>query len=611
MEQRRGISWGAIAFVIAVLMAVTMPLLPRTAWITYSQWRILTGYRWPSSLKTEHPPALDDYTEQVATALSNRPGEDNIKDSSPLVMRLRQLLARFGDRPALYAHILRSMAVNQVRLTRPEIEELRPKPARSANSGFDTTPPKIDEQVSAPADLALFEEIAVRGAALDPNNAYFPLLHAAVAYATNRDSEAVHWLAQAARSSHYDDYAMDEARCRTAALVSRNGEISMVTRTVIDESLYCPEYNLIRTAARATVVRAVHLESAGHIDDGLHLRQTLVRIGAMMRGSSCGTQLGISLTSLATLRPSGVPALSDHETGNTAERSRREADRYIVYLKHIGYPEEAQWFVAERAAGQEIIAIQQAIFAKDLLLGPILRLPGFYYFSLVLLLGVFWTLVLGMLATWFIWRQPVGEMVGLSAEVRDGLIMAILGPALVGIGLWLDSANNAVGNLDNRLYFWFTYSPIILLITLIPAVRLRKRRETWRHCIPPLLRMFGVVVGLYSLLGLVVGSLSWLDRMFVEASADLFGENSVGYYWGLPLSITAAIIAALLTLPLLINIGSVIRSLVRKTPVSLGIAWVSVELPCQLLRHFWLPTRFSTSNSRTRRRAYASNTRLC
>ncbi len=98
----------------------------------------------------------DDYQVQLAWAIRGVDGDR--------VRRLQALLERFGDRPALCAHILRYASGNQVDIRRPE---------QNLGATVPMPPPSLPPPPAE--ELEELERVAILGEQLDPDNAFFPL----------------------------------------------------------------------------------------------------------------------------------------------------------------------------------------------------------------------------------------------------------------------------------------------------------------------------------------------------------------------------------------------------------------------------------------------------
>jgi hypothetical protein len=165
------------------------------------------------------------------------------------------------------------------------------------------------KQMSA-KEVETFDQIAHEGERVDPQNAYFPMMRAAVLFAAGKEEEALKALVQASKKSRWDNYAVAEAVGNFRLFETAFGRMNGVTKAVLAEMVLEPDLSYLRSVARSAVERAIKLEREGKFDEGLKIRLALIRCGKLMRetkGSSYAPLVGIAIAYIAAGRPRGKP----------------------------------------------------------------------------------------------------------------------------------------------------------------------------------------------------------------------------------------------------------------------------------------------------------------
>jgi hypothetical protein len=337
-----------ILFTVTFLAFVLLLFLPSTGWIVRQQLRMLfttapekalmlllgikAKYIGLSESKAQK---LEEWVKQgLKDAAERNPNDLPVQISSVLLTtphtevpkRLQELLKRFPNEPTLLATILRHHCSRSLR------------------------------QMSA-KEVATFERIAHEGERVDPQNAYFPMMRAAMLFAAGKEEEALKALVQASKKSRWDNHAVAEAVGNLRLFETAFGRMNGVTKAVLAEMVLEPDLSYLRSAARSAVERAIKLEREGKFDEGLKIRLALIRCGKLMRehkGSRIAPLVGIAIAYIAAGRPRGKPHPQLPPQADIAKASAVVRERFVSYLKEIGRWKEASWVEAELKAGAEM-----------------------------------------------------------------------------------------------------------------------------------------------------------------------------------------------------------------------------------------------------------------
>jgi tetratricopeptide (TPR) repeat protein len=337
-----------ILFTVTFFAFVLLLFLPSTGWIVRQQLRmffttapekalmLLLGIKAKYiGLSESKAQKLEEWVKQgLKDAAERNPNDLPVQISSVLLTtphtevpkRLQELLKRFPKEPTLLATILRHHCSRSLR------------------------------QMSA-KEVATFERIAREGERVDPQNAYFPMMRAAVLFAAGKEEEALKALVQASKKSRWDNYAVAEAVGNLRLFETAFGRMNGVTKAVLAEIILEPDLAYLRSAARSAVERAIKLEREGKFDEGLKIRLTLIRCGKLIRetkGSSYAPLVGIAIAYIAAGRPRGKPHPQLPPQTDIAKASAVVRERFVSYLKEIGRWKEASWVEAELKAGAEM-----------------------------------------------------------------------------------------------------------------------------------------------------------------------------------------------------------------------------------------------------------------
>ncbi len=379
-----------------------------------------------------------DFPLQMALALRKGSGTARAADEGSKLASLHRLESTFSSDPSLYAAMLRTLLQDAVRLGhRMDQFELEPG---GATAGKPSAPIRA-------ADLTEWLRIAERGASLDPDNAYFPLMKAIGFFAGHRDTEALAEIKRAGTLPRFEDYVRDEATGGWAlAEAGQKGEIPTLSRAAISAATVLPHYAVVRASARLTVVQAVRLEREGNVEEGFAIRQALMRCGARMRTDSnwlIGNFVGEAIAAIAQARPGGAPSLPRVKGMSSEERAARRAQQYNAYLSKIGHSEEIPWVEHGQTSRKEI----RSIVGKGLDKGPssiasLMQNMVLWAVGIALLGNMLWIVLFGAAATWLAKTGRIRRGEPLPAAVTLSIGLSTL--ALAGAGTGAFSGGSGV-----------------------------------------------------------------------------------------------------------------------------------------------------------------------
>lgn len=335
---------------LPLLVIVVLALLPGTGWLVRLQLGLPVSPRAEALLygslgiRDVEPEATQRFKKALQEAAQQHPNDYHIQlgwtlwTASQPYGSLKQLVPRFGDRPALYAHLLRFAVQAGVSPRRPE--EALVGGRRSPAMPLPPLPPP-------PADLLReFDRFAQQGERLDADNAYFPMMRAMGLFAARRDREAVNALLRASKCTRWDDYTSDETMARIALLHAAFGKVPAIAEEVADTVVSFWHHGALRSMARMAVYMAEKAEHEERKEEGVQIHLALMRCGHLMRvhGSSLIANLvGMAIISMGASVPGGAPPPPDI---SPEERIKRTRQRFVQYLRNAGKEAEAQW--AER-----------------------------------------------------------------------------------------------------------------------------------------------------------------------------------------------------------------------------------------------------------------------
>ena len=436
-----------------------------------------------------HP---DDLQMQIADACTVSPQEDepnglpskagkSVDDFrwALKVRRMRALESRFGERPALYANILRYEAMDSIH-PQHQAEQCAidgaPIPLEA-----DRKTPAAAEVAAEAAHYTAYDRDAAQGERLDPDNAYFPFMRAIGLFGQHRDGDALAAMTRAAHKPLWREYYNDELKGQWKLQDAASVNNSALLHTVSAAALLFPQYAQMRGAARVMVCKAMQAEQAGHIRAGLALREDVARLGILMRAQSSsliGATVGDALTDVAVQRPGGLPALRDNQNLQQKNRMTRRG-QFDDYLGRVGAKDAAPTFHAAQRGSDEMHDIIRE-GEENLPFEASLRTLSFWWVADILALSnILWLLVAGGMAA--LTARGARIKAGQPAPVltRSASTLGLAGGALAAPFLLL-SLSPLFENLSGDARFFMLLAgcapaPTVLLLTShTPSERMRR-----------------------------------------------------------------------------------------------------------------------------------------
>lgn len=466
--------------VIPVVLLVVLVLHPDTAWLVRTQCRLLYSPRDTYVAFKEYQPAnkpqpawlrhrlaevarshSDDYLIQLAWA---------IEQHHPSDVNLRDLLPRFGKRPALLAHILRYDTTKRVHIRRTE--EWAFYPPRERPNPQSLVPP-------SPEYLALYDRVASEGERLDPDNAYFPLMRAVGLFAAHRDREAMEAIERASRKPRWEDYTGEEAEARLHLLTNALGRQTAISQFLGASAVIEPHWGAIRSVARLVLYFASEKEKRKEHQGAAALRLAMLRCASLIRAqsrSSVGVLVAFAVGEVSVASP-GTP----RRPNETAEQRRlKNRQRFLDSLHRLEEDAAARWAGHEFAAVDEARAIIREGMAPQTWLRMPLKVVRAWTVNM-LLLFLFW----GMLLLWLVYtavartalRRGIASYLVLLATLFGVGVLVLLSPwadfpaqALVTLAYILDLEGNQLSFVVVPPLVFRLVAAIIIIFLLLMTV---------------------------------------------------------------------------------------------------------------------------------------------
>ena len=371
--------------------------------------RLPDDYRVQLALVMESPSTSVD----AALSQSKYWESSNIRHS-----HIHALMQRFPNNPSVYANLL-CLMTSDVYIS------------LDSNSYFPHTIVRSSHHQPSPESLALFMTLAQKGAQLDPNNAYFPMMQANALLAVYQDQEAVYALKRAGRCTHWTEYFQDEVEGRNRLQSAVYGDRGAIQRLDNVNDLMLPQCYQLRQASLVASSLAEQAERSGNAQEGIAIRHALMRCGGLMRSQGTLYQTafaGISIVKYGIVNPGGYPN-PNGDLGDYKQRLQRSRDRYCSFLKNLGQMQEAVWAKQEFMADDQAQAVAESSRGEyDAELRQDNKLSFSWMANIILLTG---SLILAI----------VGAAANLAVRIRPrrALIAWQIAYALLligGIGLW-------------------------------------------------------------------------------------------------------------------------------------------------------------------------------
>jgi hypothetical protein len=405
--------------VIGLALTALLFVLPWTNWILLKQVSLLCGNSRELAFVQQSVgigmPNDGNPTEQTDSAAQARldikaaaeanPSDrvaqlgyaDLAPDSHDKLLSLVALAKSEPDNPAVYAHILRFASAGDVRCSRP-VEESELQGKHSQTTDDSVKPSKAEE-------LSEYLDAAAKGEQLDPNNAYFPTMAAVGLFAAHHDADAIAALERAGMKTGYREYIREETDAVEHLRTLAYGRQDSMERIVTEAAILFPDLSQVRAMAQIATYTAMQDETSGDAARGVEIRESLMRIGGLMRAepeSAIHALVGIAIVGIAAERTGGSPAIEFRSTdGDKVTAERRDA--YVSYLTDHQDAREAAWASAEFKADDAARSIISAGLntANDTMIRGLLALAISWCCGLALLANLIWFAItaIGGLAT--------------------------------------------------------------------------------------------------------------------------------------------------------------------------------------------------------------------
>ena len=566
MSPRSSARLALVGLAVGVLLALL--LAPQTRWLVRLQ-LIYTG--WYIGSPAAQGRRDDDARARVA---AQHPGDYQLQLVAPQgdgdrlkrLAYLRTLTPRFSSTPSLYANLLRY-----------EIRGTNKEPGIYLNREEDW--PYIDAPVpkdchSVPPDpalLAAFDADAARGEALDPDNAYFPLMRAIGLFAARRDAEGIAAVERASTRHVWREYVDDEINGRLRLTRLAYGQGPAVSSIAVVASMLYPQYAPLRGVARLVTYKAGQAELAGNREQGMAMRRALMRCGDLMRVQGqdyIGNLVGVAIAMTADHRPGGAPSvklMSQHMTSD--QRVQAHMNAFQDYARRIGYPEDGRRMQAEYAAWKAMRTIGTRGMDKSMFsTGQYMREAVLWTGSLLALVSVLWLLALGVAAV------PLSRLT--TVRARQPMPLAARGGVVAGLGasVGLFGLTVGLGNVWEALLL--CVAALLAAMALAWVITPAPQRAARRAQLGGFLR--GWAVTLLALLALAALG-AWQMRFGFEfARAQMEMRITGDAYNNTPRDLETIVVEGLvvamgLAAPLLMMIVLAIAGRARRVPVSVAL----------------------------------------
>lgn len=351
---------------------------------------------------------------------------------------LEALSHEYPERPEVLAALLRlgSRVVMVGRDDEQRAADGRPPRVARAN---------VEERLPSPADLAWFDEIASRGEALDPDNAFFPAMRAAGHLAARDDRKAWDAMARAAERPRWKEYVNVEVDARDTIAIARGESPGSLARTARWAGVLFPHYAQLRALARLGLGEAIRRETTGNIPGGIALRNHLHHVSGLMRvdGTSLITNLvGSAMDAIAHARPAGKawpkPA-GDRSDEQVRDDSRKRYEAYGKWAEANGQARAIADAREDFDASDSVKSIARIGVDKSPADWGILRASTWEIVGgVALLANLVWVAVIGLMASATARWSPIARggklpaplfasaLLGLCALTVGGSCVAVL-----------------------------------------------------------------------------------------------------------------------------------------------------------------------------------------
>lgn len=423
----------AFGILLALLIAPQTRWLVRLQTLTLlHQYRPLLPLTWAGGSPAYYTTSGANDRRLYHAAAARHPGDFELQYANALyanvvldpmpqiISNLRVLTHRFPNNPVLLANLLRYES-SGIRSNRPDDFLLLHEPVLKT----------IHYVPSTPETLALYDRDAAAGEKADPDNAYFPLMRASGLFAARRDAEALAAVQRASVKPFWREYLTDDDEAQWRLHAEAFHDPGAMPQASLAGGQILWQYGSLRGTARLVAYQAVRQEQAGHLQEGLALREALLRCGDLMRVQSTtliGSLVGIAIAAISETRPGG-PFVKGDASLPPERKAQKRVDAYCAYAVKIGHPEAARRAREEEAARRRVMALEDPEHVSEDWTRPLVQCSWWWVADLAALLNIGWLLVLGVAAAGrarltFLPKPPIGRK-------------AVLVHCLLAVGAWL------------------------------------------------------------------------------------------------------------------------------------------------------------------------------
>ncbi|MCS6776584.1 MAG: hypothetical protein RMJ43_13390 [Chloroherpetonaceae bacterium] len=306
--------------------------------------------------------AREDYLLQVgrATALAHvaEPGRSIPTSPVPVsserdltLVRLGMIARDFPVAPGAYAHLIRYMMRDRVRIIRSELRA--PAPRRSGGGDAAAALRETDEEGPArsiPArrrDVRLIEWAVRSGQRLDRDNAFWPTMLAITYFAALRDAEALQALEQAARKPRWDAYLYEEILGQWRLYAAAYGDYGAAQKIGPLSMLAFPHLRELRYMAEMARWHADRAADAGQFGRAIRIRRHLGWLGRCLRDTAHWSYEALYGTDLFFLASTDRGARFAPSAIRHLQQWQRAATGYLGLLERQRRQQERQWLYQE------------------------------------------------------------------------------------------------------------------------------------------------------------------------------------------------------------------------------------------------------------------------
>ncbi|MDE2125784.1 MAG: hypothetical protein KGJ62_04275 [Armatimonadetes bacterium] len=344
-RRRRAILPGITAGVLLAIVSypagrtvITEQLLSLTPWTAcYSQWSSVPGHG---------SAGLDRALEQTA---ARHPSDARLQVGALLAAHQMSFPSLVPALRVLEAAHPGSVLATAAALNY-EVGALNATRTTNAAVTADESAPAHAGRAPAVAPETLLAD-ATRGAALEPDNGYFPFVQAIALLQMYRDADAFRALATAAAAPNFNDHLLDAIAATDAAALRAEPDLLGISRAVIAEAALFPQFAQWRGAARLIRVRINQLDSHGDFVHAMALRMELLHLAAAMRIHSTtmiGGLVAIAISGITEQAPTAYLPPNYHQL-DTKARLEAQTSAIRKYFGLHATPADAAWIAQDRA----------------------------------------------------------------------------------------------------------------------------------------------------------------------------------------------------------------------------------------------------------------------